>query len=129
MNQVRIWGVLVIFSMCLSGLASDWSQWRGPNRNGEAPNFKVPSELPETLKMVWAVDAGEGHSSPIVYKNNIYLHHRVGDAEVLSCFDSQTGATLWQSKPVAVAYEKHPSALAHGKGAAIYPRRRRRPHH
>ena len=54
-------------------LAADWPQWRGPLGTGEAPEGNPPIELNEdTLRFRVAIP-GAGKSTPIVWKNRIYL--------------------------------------------------------
>ena len=45
---------------------ADWSQWRGPLRDGHCVGFKAPTVWPKTLTKKWTVNVGESHSSPIV---------------------------------------------------------------
>ena len=35
--------------------AADWPQWRGPNRDGKAADFKAPASWTGELKQQWRV--------------------------------------------------------------------------
>src|SRR6186713_2307620 len=51
--------------------AADWTQWRGPNRDGVAP-FSVPSAWPERLTQKWKLEVGTGYATPLVVGNRVY---------------------------------------------------------
>ena len=42
----------LFFLFVTSVSASDWNQWRGPNRDGSVSAFKVPEKFPDQLKTV-----------------------------------------------------------------------------
>lgn len=100
--------------------AADWPQWRGPNRDGTAPDFAVPKQWPEKLTQRWQITVGEGHSSPVVGGGRVYQFARQGDDEVLLCLDFQSGKEVWRSS-YAAPYEVNPAATGHGKGPKSTP--------
>jgi outer membrane protein assembly factor BamB len=52
----------------------NWAQWRGPLDTGAAPKADPPLEWSETKNIKWKVPVtGQGHSSPIVWGDRIYL--------------------------------------------------------
>ncbi len=115
--------VLVLLSVTLLLLppagAQDWPQWRGPNRDGIVP-YPMPSEWPSQLKLKWQIKVGEGHSSPLLVKQDIYLLTRQGEQEVVSCIGFETGRIVWQDKYPA-PYTMNPAARSHGKGPKSTP--------
>jgi outer membrane protein assembly factor BamB len=113
------------FSLCVvvaaTGLSpQDWSQWRGPVRTGEAPAFKAPAPWPEQPKQVWSVDAGEGHASPVVRGNRVFLVSRIGEREGVTAYDLTTGTQVWRQLHDA-PYTMSPAARGHGKGPKSTP--------
>src|SRR5215475_442466 len=54
--------------------AQDWTQWRGPNRDGVVKDFVVPAIWPEKLKLVWKTEVGSGYSSPVASKDRAWIH-------------------------------------------------------
>jgi outer membrane protein assembly factor BamB len=100
--------------------AQDWNQWRGPHRTGTTTTFKPPTSWPERPKQVWKVDAGVGHSSPVVRDARVYLFSRVGEDEALTAYDLATGKQLWRQS-YAAPYEMNPAARSHGKGPKATP--------
>lgn len=100
--------------------AQDWSQWRGPNRDGVTISFTAPKAWPDKLKTIWKVPAGIGHSSPVVVGRRVYLHSRQEENEVVSCFDLDTGKLLWHDS-YPTPYMMNPAAVSHGKGPKSTP--------
>ncbi len=88
---VLLAGVLVLPSLAeedgrrSSGDASrNWPQWRGPQANGVAPLADPPVTWSETNNVRWKIPLpGKGHSTPIVWRDRVYLTAAVpvGDAQ------------------------------------------------
>jgi outer membrane protein assembly factor BamB len=119
-NKAIITLSMLALIFCEAVSAQDWPGWRGPNRDGLVTAFSAPKAWPETLKLKWKMTVGEGHSSPIVSGNRVYIQARQGEQEVLSAIDLNSGKSLWtDSHPVA--YTMNPAALGHGKGPKSTP--------
>jgi outer membrane protein assembly factor BamB len=107
---------LILF--VVSANAQDWPQWRGPNRDGNAP--AISSSWPKTLKEEWKVTVGVGHASPVVADGKIFVFARQGEEETLLCLDAVTGKEIWKtSQPIS--YTMHEAATPHGKGPKSTP--------
>ncbi len=53
---------------------SQWGQWRGPLSTGVSPSADPPVTWSETENVRWKTKIpGKGHSSPVVWKDSIYL--------------------------------------------------------
>lgn len=79
--------------------AEDWPGWRGPRGDGTSLDKAPPTHWSSTEGMVWkAAVPGEGHSSPIVWRDRIFLTSALAETEerLLLCFDRGTGGVLWQ---------------------------------
>jgi outer membrane protein assembly factor BamB len=114
-NKAIITLSIIALFFCDAARAQDWPGWRGPNRDGAVTAFSAPKAWPESLKLKWKMTVGEGHSSPIVSGNRVYIQTRQGEQEVLSAIDLNSGKSLWtDSHPVV--YTMNPAALGHGKG-------------
>jgi outer membrane protein assembly factor BamB len=100
--------------------AQDWTQWRGPNRDGAVKDFVAPAAWPEKLKLIWKTQVGSGYSSPVVSKDKAWIHTRKGEEEVVSCLDLKTGNLVW-SKSYPVAFTKNQYAKEMGKGPHSTP--------
>ncbi len=114
--------IAVVISLTAVGVqtAADWSQWRGPGRDGAADTFKPPAAWPASLTQVWKRDVGIGHSSPIVAAGRVFQHARVGEEEVVLALDPATGKVAWEQRYPA-AYTMNPAARQHGKGPKSTP--------
>ena len=119
---VTVGVVCVALSIGLAGQSgpADYTQWRGPNRDGAAPTFTAPASWPERLTQKWKVEVGTGYATPLIVGNRLYLFSRQGDDEVMSALDPATGKAIWRTAyPVAVTM--HPAATKHGPGPKSTP--------
>jgi outer membrane protein assembly factor BamB len=103
-----------------------WPAWRGPLGTGEAPAAKPPLEWGATKNIRWKVPvAGAGKSSPIVWRDTVYLTTAVpGDAGALKftliAFSRADGKEKWsqvlhQEKP----HEGHHPDGSYAAGSAL----------
>ena len=71
----------------------DWTQWRGPNRDGAVAAFTEPQLWPDRLTQQWKVDVGLGYTTPLVVGERVYMFSREGENEVLMrALDATSGA-------------------------------------
>ena len=80
----------------------NWLQWRGPDFNGVAAPGNYPVKFSATDNLLWKVELpGKGASTPIVWKDRIFITSAVGEGnegeDGVLCFD-WTGKLLWQVK-------------------------------
>src|SRR6266404_3977524 len=66
-----------------------WSRWRGPSGQGLVEAKGYPDTWSDTENVKWKVDVpGRGHSSPIVWKDRIFLTTAYdGDRRALLCYN------------------------------------------
>src|SRR5438876_3865967 len=100
--------------------AQDWTQWRGPNRDGVVGAFREPAAWPKTLTKRWNVEIGTGYATPIVTGNRVYAFTRQGDNEVLTLLDAATAKVLWRTSYPA-AFKMNPATAPHGPGPKSTP--------
>ena len=83
--------------------AENWPCWRGPRGDGTSLEKEPPIRWSGTENVVWKTPIpGEGHSSPIIWDNRIFLTSALRETQervLLSC-DRKTGAVLWQQAVV-----------------------------
>jgi outer membrane protein assembly factor BamB len=85
--------------------ASDWPQWRGPNRDGISQETGFKKEWPKDgPALVWrASDIGRGYSTPSVAGDRLYLMGSEGtDNEFVEALSAKDGKKLWSTKLGAV---------------------------
>lgn len=83
-----------------TSLASDWPQWRGPNRDGVWTESGIVSSFPSTgLVPKWKAPVGFGYSSPIIANGMLYLNDLVVEKrtvhERVLCFNARSGKRVW----------------------------------
>jgi outer membrane protein assembly factor BamB len=115
--SIRVLAALVV--IVFPAGAQDWTQWRGPNRDGVAA-FTAPAKWPEKLTLVWKAPMPSGYATPVVLKDRAWVHGRDGEEEVVSSFDLTTGKQLW-SKRYSAAFTKNQYAVKMGKGPNSTP--------
>ena len=82
-------------------VASDWPQWRGPERNGISQEKDLLKEWPrEGPKLLWQVnDLGDGYSTPSVVGTRIYFMSNKGmENEFVQARSTQDGRILWTTR-------------------------------
>ena len=109
-----------IFVVCIMAAQSqDWTQWRGPGRNGQF-SFTEPKNWPDKLNTKWKVTIGEGYASPLLAGGKIFEFSRQGEDEVAMAIDPESGKVLWRQN-YAAPYQPVQSAARHGKGPKSTP--------
>lgn len=82
-------------------LQNDWPWWRGPSRNGDAGQAKLPTKFSEKENVAWKVPVpGRGHSSPVVVADRIYLAtaEESDQKHFVLAFDRTSGKQLWMTE-------------------------------
>jgi outer membrane protein assembly factor BamB len=81
--------------------AENWPGFRGPSRQGVSSADSLPLKWDGLGDALWQTEIpGEGHSSPIVWGDRIFLTTATNEgasAEVL-CLDAPSGRILWRTK-------------------------------
>jgi outer membrane protein assembly factor BamB len=100
--------------------AQDWSQWRGPSRDGTVAVAAAVKEWPSSFARSWRVEVGEGYSSPVVSGGRVFVHSRRDPHEVVTALDLATGKVAWQ-KEYPAAYQKNQYATKMRRGPNATP--------
>jgi len=90
---------LPLFLLCLNAVAraDNWPQWRGPNLNGFSNEKSLPSHWSTDENIVWKLALpGWSGSTPIVWRDLIFLNMADGDNLELWCVDRNKGSVLWK---------------------------------
>lgn len=82
------------------GLAADWTDYRGPNRDGVSPETNLVNEWSlEGKNLLWKAPYG-GRSTPVIFGGRVYLFNASGKEDTvqerLMCFDAASGKLLWE---------------------------------
>jgi outer membrane protein assembly factor BamB len=100
--------------------STDWTQWRGPNRDGAAPAVSDMNAWPEKLTQKWKVEVGQGYATPLVVGNRVYQFARKGEREVMMAIDANSGKVLWETGHTAT-FTMMPATKQHGPGPKSTP--------
>jgi outer membrane protein assembly factor BamB len=111
---------LCVLAFAFPATAQDWSQFRGPSRDGSVPAAVLPEPWPKTATRAWEVEIGEGYSSPVVANGRAFLHSRRDPEEVVTAVDLHTGRVAWQQRYTA-AFAKNQYATQMAKGPNSTP--------
>src|SRR5262245_2779625 len=94
-----------ILCLCLTVpgavFASDWPQWRGPQRSGISQETGLLKEWPkEGPRLLWQIkDAGDGYSTPSVVGERLYLLSNKGmDDELVQAREVKDGSPAWSTR-------------------------------
>jgi outer membrane protein assembly factor BamB len=100
--------------------ASDWTQWRGPARDGVAPAPATADAWPAQLTQKWKVEVGLGYATPLVVGSRIYQFARKGEREVMMAIDADSGKVLWETGHTAT-FTMMSATVQHGPGPKATP--------
>jgi outer membrane protein assembly factor BamB len=122
-------GILMLIAAVLAAPATpsqgdDWPCFRGPRRSGVSADRGTPLRWSDTENIAWKTPLpGRGASSPIVWRDRIYLtaytgygmvnndpHRNLGKlVRHLLCFSRDTGKLLWKvDRPAGEQPSEHP---------------------
>ncbi|HNG34610.1 MAG TPA: PQQ-binding-like beta-propeller repeat protein [Blastocatellia bacterium] len=78
----------------------DWSRFRGPNGTGVSTATNLPVEFGPDKSVLWKTSLPEGHSSPVLGRNHIFITGFTGDKKSPKLFvialDRKTGKEVWR---------------------------------
>jgi outer membrane protein assembly factor BamB len=83
--------------LAVAPAGSEWFQWRGPDRDGRAPDGPFRTDWDKTPpKTLWSAPCGGGFSSFAVAGGRVYTQDRQDDTERVICLNADTGEPVWQ---------------------------------
>lgn len=112
--------VLLLLMVAPAASAQEWTQWRGPGRDGFVSAKNAPVTWPEKLDRVWRVEIGEGYSSPVVSAGRAFVHSRRDPEEVVTAINLADGKVVWEQKYQA-GFKKNQYAVEMAKGPHATP--------
>jgi outer membrane protein assembly factor BamB len=75
---------------------------------------------PPHLTLLWEQEVGEGYSGPVTDGQNVWIHARHGEKEVVTCLRLGSGEPVW-TREYAAPFQQDDSARGHGKGPYATP--------
>jgi outer membrane protein assembly factor BamB len=115
---ITVVGVLIV--PLAAQQTADWTQWRGPLRDGTLTGFVEPRTWPEQLTQKWKIEVGLGYATPLLIGDRVYVFCRQSDDEVMLALDATTGRQLWRT-PYKATFKMNSAAAGHGPGPKSTP--------
>jgi outer membrane protein assembly factor BamB len=81
----------------------DWSRFRGPNGTGISAATNVPLEFGPDRNLQWRLELPVGYSSPILWKDRIYLTGVRDGALLTVAIDRERGEVIWERRAPGTA--------------------------
>ncbi len=99
--------VLGLLVAATEGVAGDWTQFLGSNRDGRWDEKGILESFPgKGLKIQWRHKVGGGFASPVVAQGRVFVFDveltQPTARERVHCFDEKSGKVLW-----VFAYQEH----------------------
>jgi len=82
-----------------------WNQFRGPNGAGFAAGFTPPLKIVAD-QAAWKTPLPPGKSSPVLWKDRIFLTGVEGDRLTTLALDARSGEVLWKRRAPKVPLER-----------------------
>ena len=100
---MKITVILTAFVLMIaaeSGVAADWPQWQGPERNAISTETGLLKEWPENgPPLAWRIEGlGGGYSAPSIAAGRIFGMSNRGDDEVVWALSEADGKELWVTR-------------------------------
>jgi outer membrane protein assembly factor BamB len=90
-----------------TAMASDWPQWRGPDRNGISKETAWKADWKGAPpKVLWKAAVGLGYSSFVVADGKVYTTGHASEKDTVFCFDAVTGKEVWKHSYAAELGDK-----------------------
>src|SRR5436305_10030372 len=86
---------LLSASLALTAPASNWPQWRGPERNGISTETVMPFPA-SGPHLLWSASVGTGFSSISLADGRAYTMGNSNAQDSIFCFDAANGHELWR---------------------------------
>jgi outer membrane protein assembly factor BamB len=101
--------------------ATDWPQWRGPNRDGVCTETGLLQAWPEEgPKLLWEISGlGPGYSTVSIVKGRLYTMGDRGKSQLVYAYDLNTRKELWAAE-VGKSHADGPRCIPTVDGDFVY---------
>jgi outer membrane protein assembly factor BamB len=97
MRLRSIYALAIVLLAITTAAAQNWPQWRGPTLNGVSNEKNLPLRWTAEENVSWKLAMpGWSGSSPIIWRDRVFLNVADGSDLYLWCVDKTKGAVLWK---------------------------------
>lgn len=94
---VLVVGSCLVHAATPQAVLTDWPNFLGPTGDNISTETRLLDRWPTGgPPVVWIQKIGTGYSAPSCLGERVVLHHRVGNEEIVECFDAARGASRWR---------------------------------
>src|SRR5215208_2184639 len=91
-NFMTALSLLIVFTLCvIQASAQEWAQFRGPNGTGISATKNLPVEFNPQKNVLWKTPLPQGHSSPVLGTDKIFVTGFEGNRLFTIALDRATG--------------------------------------
>jgi len=100
MRRSRVLSIVCLLASCVTAMAGEWPQWRGPLRDARSPEKGLLQSWPEGgPPLLWrARGFGIGYSSLAVAGGRIFTMGDIGEDQYLFAASDEDGRILWKQR-------------------------------
>ncbi len=81
----------------VTSVGEDWPHFLGPRADGTSTETGLLDRWPAAgPPLAWEKVVGTGYSAPSVRGDQLVVHHRLGNEEIIECLDANTGKGRWR---------------------------------
>jgi len=97
MRLFKLPAVFLGFVIPAVAFNSDWTQWRGPGRQGVSSETGLLKEWPKTgPPLLWSIQGlGQGYGTVAIQGDRIYVQGTQGKESVVLCLNRSDGKKIW----------------------------------
>src|SRR5687767_13750105 len=107
--------LLLLFGTVMALLAQgpypDWPQFRGVNGSGVYSGGPLPVTLSPGQSLAWSVNLPFGRSSPVVFRQRLFITASEGNRLITLCFNRVDGKLLWRHEMTRTRVEERVDRL------------------
>ena len=97
MHKLTLRVLLFVLLSVSVAYAENWPQWRGPNLNGVSNEKNLPARWTPEENITWKLPLpGWSGSTPVIWRDRIFLNVADGDDLYLWCVDRTKGTLAWK---------------------------------
>jgi outer membrane protein assembly factor BamB len=99
--------------------AANWPAWRYDG-TGVSPEKKAPVKWSTNENVRWRAELpGQGNSSPIVWRNKVFITQADGAKRDVMCFDKKSGKLLWRNGVTSALKERTHETNPYGSATPV----------